>query len=202
MHHPVCGLEPPAGPVDDATQKFLQQEGHKPPHNRACPHIPCYTHAVQPLQQATPAALQVVLPEGAFSIQADVPFAVVESRDTKYTYLDTAGRPVVVLKKQSMVPEHQQPFTVTYAFSRAKLLHEPALLVSSFAVLFASAMLWVRCDFRITKDEKWRRAREQEETTALLQRIAAVVAGGLCTASLETVQTCCSPLWQVGLAVC
>ena len=130
----------------------------------------------------------MVLPEGAFSIQADVPFAVEESRDTKYTYLDTAGRPVVVLKKQSTVPEHQQPFTVTYAFSRAKLLHEPALLVSSFAVLFASAVLWVRCDFRITKDEKWRRAREQEETTALLQRIAAVVAGRLCTASLNIIE--------------
>ncbi|CAI5514209.1 unnamed protein product [Closterium sp. Naga37s-1] len=49
--------------------------------------------------------VKVVLPEGSYGISADVPFPVGKSTETKYSYLDTVGRPVVVLDKRDVVPE-------------------------------------------------------------------------------------------------
>lgn len=37
---------------------------------------------------------------------------IVDILQTKYSYLDVAGRTVVVLKKENVVPEHNVPFQV------------------------------------------------------------------------------------------
>lgn len=74
--------------------------------------------------------MQVVLPEGASRIEASVPFEVQKAFDTKFTYLDTAGRPVLVLRKAHVTPEHATKFNVDYAFASTGILREPLLLIA------------------------------------------------------------------------
>ena len=61
---------------------------------------------------------------------SQVPFDVDQSWDKKYTYLDTQGRPVLVLKRGLTLPVHNQPFAVDFQFTTLALLREPMLLVS------------------------------------------------------------------------
>lgn len=121
----------------------------------------------------------MVLPEGASSISAKVPFPVNQSREVKLTYLDTAGRPVVVLHKTNLVPDHDVPFTVTYSFYRILMLREPALLVAVFALLFASILAYVRCDFVLSRDDKWHADRQREKAVTLVQRFTALLTGNI-----------------------
>ncbi|CAG5136260.1 unnamed protein product [Candidula unifasciata] len=98
--------------------------------------------------------LKIILPEGAKDIQLKVPFDV-ERRgdDVHYTYLDTLGRPVVVLHKLNLVEQHIQDFELHYTFQRLRLLQEPLLVVGAFYLLFLAVIIYVRLDFSITKDE-------------------------------------------------
>lgn len=60
-----------------------------------------------------------------------LPFdGVDQSWDKKFTYLDTAGRPVLVLKKSNVVPEHNKKFAVDYSFGFMGMIREPLLLIS------------------------------------------------------------------------
>ena len=127
--------------------------------------------------------MQVILPEGASNIKAKVPFSVQQSQDIRQTYLDTTGRPVVVLHKQHVVPDHDVPFSVTYTFSRLMMLREPSMLITAFALLFAGIVAYSRCEFTISRDDKWRADRQQEKAVAVVQQIAAVIAGN--TAALQ-----------------
>ncbi len=122
-------------------------------------------------------ALQVVLPEGATSISAKAPFPVNQTREVKHTYLDTTGRPVVVLHKTNLVPDHNVEFTVNYSFFSLLMLREPFLLVSVFALLFASIIGWVRCDFVLSRDNKWHADRQKEKAVALVQKFTGIIAG-------------------------
>lgn len=63
-----------------------------------------------------------MLPEGSTVLNVDAPFLVERSNDTKYTYLDVEGRPVVVVKKSNVVFEHNIGFTVSYSFSQLSLV--------------------------------------------------------------------------------
>jgi hypothetical protein len=65
---------------------------------------------------------QVVLPEGSAFVKASLPFPVEEALERKFTYLDTLGRPVVVLHKADVVPDHNVPLALTYRFSSVYLL--------------------------------------------------------------------------------
>ena len=121
--------------------------------------------------------MQVILPEGASNIKAKVPFPVDQTQDIRQTYLDTTGRPVVVLHKRNAVPDHEVPFTVTYTFTRLLMLREPIMLITVFALLFASVVAYSRCEFTISRDEKWRADRQQEKAVAVVQQIATVIAG-------------------------
>ncbi|BFZ08868.1 hypothetical protein BsWGS_11907 [Bradybaena similaris] len=98
--------------------------------------------------------LKIILPEGSKDIQLKVPFEV-ERRgdDVHYTYLDTLGRPVVVLHKHNLVEQHIQDFELHYTFQRYRLLQEPLLVVGAFYLLFLAVIIYVRLDFAITKDE-------------------------------------------------
>ena len=121
--------------------------------------------------------MQVVLPEGASNIQAKVSFSVDQTQDVKHTYLDTTGRPVLVLHKKNVVPDPDVPFTVTYTFSTLLMMREPALLITAFALLFAGVVAYSRCEFTISRDQKWQADRQQEKAVAVVQQIAAVIAG-------------------------
>lgn len=99
------------------------------------------------------ATVRVILPEGASDISVKAPFSVQElPRETHYTYLDTKGRPVVVLAKKNLVPSvHNQHFQVTYRFSSSSLVREPILMVVAFFAVCFSFMVLTRIDLRIAK---------------------------------------------------
>jgi len=97
--------------------------------------------------------LKIVLPEGALNIKFVAPYEVVEGEQENHkTYLDTSGRPVVVIKKKNLVENHIQDFELRYNFSKTQLLHEPLLCVVAYYILFVSVIILVRLDFSITKD--------------------------------------------------
>ena len=50
-----------------------------------------------------------------------------EGLEKKYSYLDTVGRPVLVLHKANVVPDHNVPLAVTYRFSPIYLLQASSL---------------------------------------------------------------------------
>jgi oligosaccharyltransferase complex subunit alpha (ribophorin I) len=58
-----------------------------------------------------------------------------QSWDKKFTYLDTAGRPVLVLSKSNVVPEQNKPFAVDYSFTFTGMMREPLLLISGAPLL-------------------------------------------------------------------
>jgi oligosaccharyltransferase complex subunit alpha (ribophorin I) len=93
----------------------------------------------------------VTLPEGATDIQFHAPFAV--SQDAapgiKFTYLDTVGRPVLRVRKQGVVLDHDQYVQVTYRFSQNSLLHEPMLLFSVFFAVCLAAIVYTRVNFSL-----------------------------------------------------
>lgn len=102
-------------------------------------------------------ALQVVLPEGSTDIKASLPLPAHpadQSFDKKHSYLDTLGRPVLVLRKQNVVPDQNLPLDVTYRFSGLAMLQEPLLLVSAFFAVFCMLILYGRCEFSLSPHAK------------------------------------------------
>lgn len=94
--------------------------------------------------------VRVILPEGARDIEFYTPFPVDGSeKDVHYTYLDTSGRPVLVIRKKNVVPQHNQYFQVTYRFSQISMLYEPFLLIGAFFLFFLFVMIYVRLEFNI-----------------------------------------------------
>lgn len=90
-----------------------------------------------------------MLPEGSSKINAVVPFDVDQSFETKFTYLDTSGRPVLVLHKANVVPEHATKFHVDYYFGTLSMIHEPFLLISGgWAAVLVLVQGW-RCSLLV-----------------------------------------------------
>jgi len=99
--------------------------------------------------------VKVILPEGVKDVHTHLPFAVdSQSTDLHFTYLDTHGRPVLVMQKKNVVAEHNQYFQVSYHFSRMSMLQEPLLLIGAYFLFFVFAMLYVRFELSITKESK------------------------------------------------
>ncbi|XP_014781334.1 dolichyl-diphosphooligosaccharide--protein glycosyltransferase subunit 1 [Octopus bimaculoides] len=98
--------------------------------------------------------VKIILPEGSKNIKLKAPFEVVHGkRQLHFTYLDTIGRPVIVLHKSNLVEQHIQDFELGYSFQKFLLLQEPLLVVGAFYLLFLVVIIYVRLDFSITKDE-------------------------------------------------
>ena len=92
-----------------------------------------------------------------------------EEDELLQTYLDTVGRPVVVVKASNLVEQYIQDFTVrslllslglyiipsllqlTYEFQTWMLLQEPLLVVVALYGFFLLIIVIVRFDFSITK---------------------------------------------------
>jgi oligosaccharyltransferase complex subunit alpha (ribophorin I) len=120
--------------------------------------------------------VQVVLPEGSKDISVKTPFAVKQSQEIKYSHLDIAGRPVVVLEKDNVVPDHNQNIQVYYKFSNIHLLSEPLMLISGFFVLFITCIIYTRADFSISKSSASYLAKLQwDEVLATLQEIQSII---------------------------
>ncbi|GAB1598881.1 dolichyl-diphosphooligosaccharide--protein glycosyltransferase subunit 1-like [Argonauta hians] len=98
--------------------------------------------------------VKIILPEGSKNIKLKPPFEIVQGkRQLHFTYLDTIGRPVIVLHKDNLVEQHIQDFELNYRFHKFLLLQEPLLVVGAFYMLFLAVIVYVRLDFSITKDE-------------------------------------------------
>jgi len=94
--------------------------------------------------------VRIILPEGAKNIKFYTPFNVdSEASSTHWTYLDTTGRPVLILSKRNVVSEHDKYFQVTYNFSQLSMLHEPLLLIIAFFTFFVCIIAYVRINFSI-----------------------------------------------------
>lgn len=106
----------------------------------------------QLLEQAT---IKIVLPEHSRIIDFYGPsYDVHRSADGKhFTYLDTVGRPVIVLSKRNMVFQHIQDFEIHYTFDKLMLLNEPMLIVVPLFGLFCLVIVLVRLNFAITTNE-------------------------------------------------
>ncbi|OQS02629.1 l-threonine ammonia-lyase [Thraustotheca clavata] len=100
--------------------------------------------------------LKIILPEGARNIKVDVPFHVdQQSQTNRQTYLDTAmvGRPVVILQKKNVVPQHNVPFTVTFEYPSQFIYREPLLLIGGYFAFFVVCMILFRLDLSLTKSK-------------------------------------------------
>lgn len=106
----------------------------------------------QLLEQVT---VKIVLPEHARNIEFyPPPFDVQRLPNEKhYTYLDTVGRPVVVISKRNMLFQHIQDFEVHYTFDKIMLFNEPMLIVIPLFGLFCLVIVLVRLNFAITHNE-------------------------------------------------
>ncbi|XP_054717995.1 dolichyl-diphosphooligosaccharide--protein glycosyltransferase subunit 1-like [Uloborus diversus] len=99
------------------------------------------------------ATVRVILPEGSKNIQVKPPYAVDRLPDElHYTYLDTVGRPVIVMHKSNLVEQHIQDFEIHYEYQKMLMLQEPFLVVIALYLLFIVVIIYVRLDFSITKD--------------------------------------------------
>jgi len=97
--------------------------------------------------------VKIILPEGAKDISFWSPFKVKEEpQELKFTYLDTIGRPVVVVTAENLVEQHIQNFQVSYTFNSIMLLQEPLLVVAALYLFFLMVIIAVRLDFSITED--------------------------------------------------
>jgi len=98
--------------------------------------------------------IKIILPEGARDIEIYTPFPIDSNwTEIRVTYLDTTGRPVIILQKNHIVGEHNQYFQIAYRFSSLSLLQEPLLLIIGFFTLFLISMLYIRVEFKIQKRE-------------------------------------------------
>ena len=97
------------------------------------------------------AVVKVILPEFSTNIEVITPYTV-ERRPNEmhYTYLDTVGRPVVVMRLKNVVDNHIQNFQVKYKFQKVMILQEPLLVVAFFFILFFVVIVLVRIDFSLT----------------------------------------------------
>jgi len=98
--------------------------------------------------------LKIILPEGCKNINVELPFEGLsrEADSLHFTYLDTAGRPVITISGANLVDQHIEDIVVTYTFSKVLLLQEPLLVVSVLFLLFLTVIIAVRLDFTIAHD--------------------------------------------------
>ncbi|XVE69569.1 hypothetical protein DITRI_Ditri10aG0001700 [Diplodiscus trichospermus] len=126
--------------------------------------------------------VKVVLPEGSCDISVAAPFPVKQWQETKISHLDIDGRPVVVLQKTNVVPEHNQYFQVYYKFNRLSMLREPLMLVSGFFFLFVACIVYMHADISISKSSASYLAKQQwEEVQAAIQQVQNIISRCLAT---------------------
>ncbi|XVF74076.1 hypothetical protein PTKIN_Ptkin13bG0032000 [Pterospermum kingtungense] len=126
--------------------------------------------------------LKVVLPEGSSDISVAAPFPVKQWQETKVSHLDIDGRPVVVLVKNNVVPEHNQYFQVYYKFNKLSMLREPLMLISGFFFFFVACIIYMRADISISKSSPSYLAKQQwEEVQAAIQQFQNIISRCLTT---------------------
>jgi oligosaccharyltransferase complex subunit alpha (ribophorin I) len=99
--------------------------------------------------------VRIALPEGASNIKYNTAIDIdSEDSDVLVSYLDTAGRPVLVLHATNLVEEETELLEVTYDFSQSTLIREPMMVVVFFFVIFLIVIIFNRIDFSIDTSSK------------------------------------------------
>jgi len=93
------------------------------------------------------AEITIIFPEGSSDEKIETPpFSVESDKSVHFTYLDYYGRPVLKIRKNNLVNEHNQYFVISYNFSSSSLYLEPFLLISGFFILFTTIIFVRRLD--------------------------------------------------------
>lgn len=117
--------------------------------------------------------LKVILPEGATITNVKIPFSVERSETKHYTYLDTTGRPVLVLQKRNVAPEHNIPVVVEYHFSWMAKWFEPLLIATAFFILLSLVMVCARFQLSIKPVDNTKAFQKRSEIATNLKGIKA-----------------------------
>jgi hypothetical protein len=95
--------------------------------------------------------LRIILPEGATDIKYIAPFPVDEEEfEKRFTYLDTSGRPVLVLRSKNLCKYHHQYVQVIYSFPPLIHLKEPLMLSLMMFGIMAIVMCYARIDLSLS----------------------------------------------------
>ena len=82
------------------------------------------------------ATVRIILPEGSSNFRLTLPYNIKrEPNELYHSYLDTVGRPVIVLTKRNLVEWHIQTVELRYSYKPFYLLQEPLLVVGSIFAL-------------------------------------------------------------------
>lgn len=126
----------------------------------------------------------MLLPRGGTSASNAANFVNVWSRavpsiplSPRYSYLDTAGRPVLVVRATNLVDDISGDFLVHYRMAPLAAVREPTLLIGTLALLFAGIVAWLRLDLSLSRGAGWVAGQKRAAASAALQRILLVVNG-------------------------
>ncbi|KAJ6242406.1 dolichyl-diphosphooligosaccharide--protein glycosyltransferase subunit 1 [Anaeramoeba flamelloides] len=99
--------------------------------------------------------IKIILPEGTSKINAETPFGVDSQSFQVYNeFLDTTGRPVLVLEKKLLVPSHNQNIEIFYDLSFVDMWRKPILLVTIFFIVFCLIILISRINLSLYKSKR------------------------------------------------
>lgn len=141
--------------------------------------------------------VKVVLPEGSKEISVSVPFQTKQWNEIKYSHLDIVGRPVVVVEKNNVVPEHNIYFQVHYNFNNLSLLGEPLMLISGFLFLFIACIAYMHTDMSISKSSASYIAKLQwDEVQDTVQQVQNIIKR--CLLAHEKLETSLQDLSRTG----
>eukprot|EP01133_Synstelium_polycarpum_P001128 gene1128-1290_t len=119
--------------------------------------------------------VRVILPEGAVDIEVRAPFAFVRGDEIRKTFLDTTGRPVVVMVAHYTADEHIQTFQVSYRLTPFATLHEPLLCIGTVFALCLIIMASTRIDMSLVR--KGPKVARSQDADKLAQQFASVFDG-------------------------
>lgn len=83
-------------------------------------------------------------------VSVATPFPTDSIQDTRtFTYLDSTGRPTIVIKKAACSDRHAREIFVTYKYSTRALLQKPVAVASALMGCFVLAALMRRVEWSI-----------------------------------------------------
>ena len=99
--------------------------------------------------------VKIILPEGATDLEWRLPFPIDSSAtDLWFSYLDTTGRPTIILRKKNAVDFHRKPFIVLYKFDTVQMIREPMMLTAYVAVVLLALVIYFRVDMHFASARK------------------------------------------------
>ena len=77
-----------------------------------------------------------------------------ESHAIHKTYLDTIGRPLIVLDKFNVINDHSKDIQISYAYNSFELMRKPLTVSKYLLGAFLLSMVYSRIEFGIGKSKK------------------------------------------------